>query len=210
MAQAAGAHRSKPVEAMPRANAIILGFSMLVLAGCQQVVLNETPRNDLFGRLSGSPSGRAAGVSPGANRGVDPSMQAPIREELPDGEIVLRSRTARDLMVHIQRALTDRERDLERELFTDQVLSYKTWQEYESRGLPPERAYEELVSRRDDVLLLFNRIGPLAENSPQVIMRSLGDNVIRLQVTGLAREGLRWSFMDMILEDGNWRLRWFG
>ena len=60
------------------------------------------------------------------------------------------------------------------------------------------------------MLLLFNRIGPLGENSPQVIMRSLGDNVIRLQVTGLAKEGLNWTFMDMILEGGNWRLRWFG
>jgi hypothetical protein len=195
---------------MPRIRASILGFSVLTLAGCQEVVLNETPKNDLFGRLSGSPSGRASKVSPDARRGLDPDLQTPIREELPDGEIVLRSRTARDLMVHIQRALTDPNRELERELFTEHVLSDKTWQEYESRGLPPERAYEELLGRRDDVLLLFNRIGPLGQNSPQVIMQSLGDNVIRLQVTGLAREGLSWTFMDMILEGGNWRLRWFG
>lgn len=195
---------------MPRASVIILGLLVLALASCQEVVLNESPKNDLFGRLSGTPGGRASQFSPGARGGVDPNMQTPIRQELPDGEIVLRSRTARDLMVHIQRALTDRNRDLERELFTDQVLSDKTWAEYESRGLPPERAYDDLLARRDDVLLLFNRIGPLGQNSPQVIMRSLGDNVIRLQVTGLARDGLRWTFMDMILEDGNWRLRWFG
>lgn len=183
---------------------------MLALGGCQEVVLNETPKNDLFGRLNGSPSSRAARVSPDARQAIDPDLQTPIREELPDGEIVLRSRTARDLMAHIQRALTHRERDLERELFTEHLLSDMTWAEYEARGLPPEQAYETLLAHRDDVLLLFNRIGPLAENSPQVIMRSLGNNVIRLQVTGMAREGLRWTFMDMVMEGGNWRLRWFG
>lgn len=195
---------------MPRASAIILGLSTLALTGCQEVVLNESPKNDLFGRLSGAPSTRAGRASPDPSRGLDPSLQTPIREELPDGEIILRSRTARDLMVHIQRALTHREREIERELFTEHVLSHMTWQEYEARGLPPEQAYETLLARRDDVLLLFNRIGPLAENSPQVIMQSLGNNVIRLQVTGLAKEGLRWTFMDMVMEGGNWRLRWFG
>lgn len=195
---------------MPRAKAFILGFSVLAIGGCQEVVLNESPKNDLFGRLGGSPSSRAGRASPDPSRGLDPALQTPIREELPDGEIILRSRTARDLMAHIQRALVDREQELERELFAEYLLSDMTRAEYEGRGLDPDQAYQTLLARRDDVLLLFNRIGPMGQNSPQVIMQSLGNNVIRLQVTGLAREGLRWTFMDMVMEGGNWRLRWFG
>lgn len=183
---------------------------MLALAGCQEVVLNESPKNDLFGRLGGSPISGAGRASSDPSRGLDPAFQTPIREELPDGEIVLRSRTARDLMAHIQRALVGPEQELERELFAEYLLSDMTRAEYEGRGLDPDQAYQALLARRDDVLLLFNRIGPLAQNSPQVIMQSLGNNVIRLQVTGLAREGLRWTFMDMVIEGGNWRLRWFG
>lgn len=195
---------------MRRVELAIWALAAGTLAGCQEVVLDERPKNDLFGRLSGSPSTRARQVSPEDRRAIDPDLQTPIRQELPDGEIILRSRTARDLMAHIQHALVAPKRDLERELFVEHLLSDKTRAEYEGRGLGPEEAYETLLARRDDVLLLFNRIGPLAENSPQVIMRSLGDNVIRLQVTGMAREGLRWSFMDMVYEGGNWRLRWFG
>ena len=113
-------------------------------------------------------------------------------------------------MVHVQRALTDPDWEQERELFTWQVLSTATLEEFEQRGLPPEAAFDRLASRRDDVLKYFNRVGPLAENSPQVLMRIVGEDVVRLQLTGLAKEGLRWTFMDMVYEDGNWRLRWFG
>lgn len=180
------------------------------MSGCQEVVLSERPKNDLFGRLQGNTSDRAQRGGPGQAGGIDPANLPPIRQELPDGSIVLRSRTARDLMVHVQRALTSPERELERELFTEQVLSAVTWSEFDERGLPPEAAYDQLLARRDDVLKLFNRIGPLAENSPQVLMRVVGENVIRLQLTGLAREDLRWTFMDIVYEAGNWRLRWFG
>lgn len=186
-------------------------FAVLVIpSGCQPVVLDERPKNDLFGRLQGAPSDRPDRISPGASGGLDPALLPPIREELPTGDIVLRSRTGRDLMVHIQRALTSPDRELERELFTEQVLSAVTWNEFDERGLPPEAAFDELVRRREDVLKYFNRVGPLAEYSPQVLMRSMGKDTIRLQLTGLAREDLTWTFMDMVFEGGNWRLRWFG
>lgn len=174
--------------------------------GCQEQVLSEKPRNNLFGRLQGETTSRSSG----GPRSLDPSLLPPIREELPSGEVILRSRTARDLMVHVQRAVTARDRELERELFTEQVLSAHTWQEFVDRGYEPEGAYDELVRRREDVLKFFNRVGPLGENSPQVLMRAVGDNIVRLQLTGLAKEGLSWTFMDLSFEGGNWRLRWFG
>ena len=195
------------------AKAAFVAMCLLAASGCQEVVLDERPKNDLFGRLGGAPrerSDRVSGRGVDPNRGVDPAELPPIREELPDGEVVLRSRTARDLMAHLQHALRRDDEPLERELFTEYLLSDATRAEYEARNLPPDQAYYALLRRREDILLLFNRIGPLGENSPQVIMKSLGNNVIRLQVTGLARDGLSWSFMDMVYEDGNWRLRWFG
>lgn len=173
------------------------------------MVISEKPKNDLFGRLSGSPSERGRLV-PGGTSDINPALLPPIRQELPDGTVILRARSARDLMVHIRRAITDPNTTRERELFIEQVLSDKTRAEYEDRGLDPGQALDTLRGRREDILLLFNRIGPLAENSPQVIIRRVDDNVIRLQVTGMAREGLSWSFMDMSHEGGNWRLRWFG
>jgi len=195
---------------MPRIDRVWLGGMLVCLAACQPVVIDERPKNDLFGRLQGSSSDRSDQSSTGAGRTIDGMALAPIREELPSGDVVLRSRTARDLMVHIQRALTDPQRELERALFTEQVLSAVTWNEFDQRGLEPEAAYDELLRRREDVLKYFNRVGPLAENSPQVLMRMVGENTVRLQLTGLAREGLRWTFMDMVYEAGNWRLRWFG
>lgn len=191
-------------------NAACLAGLVACLSACQPVVLDERPKNDLFGRLQGTSSERSDGASPGTLRTPDGMELAPIREELPNGEIKLRARTARDLMVHIQRALTDPDRETERALFTEQVLSAVTWNEFDQRGLEPEAAFDELVRRREDVLKYFNRVGPLAENSPQVLMRVVGENTIRLQLTGLAREGLRWTFMDMVYEAGSWRLRWFG
>lgn len=198
------------VGAMPRRESSIAAVLIsLALTGCQEVVISEKPKNDLFGRLSGSPSQRGRPV-PGGTSDIDPTLLPPIRQVLPDGTIILRARTARDLMSHIRRAVTDPNQGLERELFVEQILSDKTRGEYEDRGLDPSQAFDTLRARRDDILLLFNRIGPLAENSPQVILQKVGDNIIRLQVTGMAREGLAWTFMDMSNEGGNWRLRWFG
>ncbi|GIW74183.1 MAG: hypothetical protein KatS3mg103_0705 [Phycisphaerales bacterium] len=172
-------------------------------------MLSERPTNDLFGRLSGRGDGQRVGP-PGQGPAGGAAEATPIRQTLPTGEVVLRSRSARDLMAHLRHALTAPDPDAEAELFLAYLLSERTQREFLERGLEPRLAYDELRRRREDCLRFFSRVGPLGERSPQVLLRMVGQNVMRLQLTGLAKEDLAWTYMDMVYEGGNWKLRWFG
>ncbi|MEO1007264.1 MAG: hypothetical protein AAFX79_01725 [Planctomycetota bacterium] len=178
----------------------ILGGLVAILAAvpaCEYQELSVTPRNSLFHRLSGE------APSNGTARSLEPS---PIRVEHPDGTITLFSRSGRDLMVHIRQTLIQNERDL----FTEQILSDMTREEFLDRNVDPEAAFDELKARQRDVMQFFGRIGPFGEHSPMVFMEPQGGHVMRIRLTGMAQQGLRWTFMDMVLEEGSWRLRWFG
>jgi len=190
------------------AKPLLIAVLLLALAACEPVVIEERPTNDLFARLRGGGGGGSAGA-PGRSQlppGAVDAEPGPIRVTNPDGSVTLYARSGRDLMVHIQQTLLADER----ELFTEQVLSERTRAEYRQRGLDPAQAFDTLKRRQDDVLALFNRIGPFGEHSPLARMENVGRNVFRVRVTGLAAEDLSWTFFDMILEDRQWRLRWFG
>ena len=76
-------------------------------------------------------------------------------------------------------------------------------------GLSPDLAYTDLKKNRKEIAKLFNRM-PMGEYSPNVLMEQLARNVIRVRLTGQAKKGMdKWTGFDMILEKGNWRLRWF-
>lgn len=156
-----------------------------------------------------------------------------IRIENKDGSVTLISRNAQNLMWHISTTMGSGERDL----FTAQVLSQRTREEYLLRGLDPGQAFDTLKENEKDVRELFRRM-PMGEHSPNVIMEKLGDNLYRVHLTGKATEGLKWTAFDMVLEGGgrmvplerdgvpvidkktgkqvevlapkNWRLVWFG
>jgi len=137
--------------------------------------------------------------------------ETPIREETEEGEIVLHARSGRHLMRHIYTTL----RQGERELFTEQVLSTLTKEEFRRRGRDPAEAFDMLKEHQDAVKALFDMM-PNGELTPGVIWDRLGrygprdENIVRLKVTGLGTHKLRWNFMDMVFEGGRWRLRWFG
>lgn len=145
--------------------------------------------------------GEVVGGSAGAAR---EAMRQPIVVENDDGSVTLISKSGMHLMRHIQRTLFNEERDL----FTEQVLSNMTRQEYVQRGLDPGEAFDQLKERERDIAELFARM-PLAENTPQVFRTKVGHNVFRLRVTGVGVNDLYWRGFDMILEGGDWRLRWF-
>jgi hypothetical protein len=50
---------------------------------------------------------------------------------------------------------------------------------------------------------------PLGENSPNVLMEPLGNNMFRVRVTGPAARDVHYRGFDMVLEGGDWKLRWF-
>jgi hypothetical protein len=176
---------------------------MLLLAGCA-VEQKRTIKSSILAGLPGAQSGTAVSESnkrPSSNPQAAPTDG--IRVELPDGDVVLHARSAWHVMVHIYQTLARGERDL----FTQQVLSRKTREEFVDRGYDPAVAFDELKRRERDVLKLFNQF-PYGEQTPGVFLESIGPNEFRLKAR--SPKGLRWSRMDLIIEDGEWRLRWFG
>lgn len=142
---------------------------------------------------------------------ADP-MRAPdegIRQESESGEITLHARSGRHLMVHIYTTLLNNEA----ELFARQVLSNATREEFLARGQDPVDAFAMLKKHQDDIVKLFDLM-PMGESTPGVVWHKIGQlnghNVVRLGVKGSATSELRFAYFDMILESGNWRLRWFG
>lgn len=177
----------------------------MLLPACERTV-SEKAVNPMFGGLQGARSQvqrkEREPVGIGAPGSADPDR---IVIENPDGSITLVSRRASHLMSHIQRTLA---RD-EVELFTEQVLSERTKQEYRQRGLDPAEAFQTLKQRSADIAKLFSRM-PFGEASPSVIMSKVDEDTLRLKLTGAGTRDLDWTTMDMVLEDGHYRLRWFG
>jgi hypothetical protein len=94
------------------------------------------------------------------------------------------------------------------EIFTEQVLSTVTKDEFYANGKQPEEAYKWLRDARDEIDELF-ALMPMGESTPGMYLKRLGGNVYRLEVPAEVRKGLKFRGMDMVMEKGNWRLRWF-
>ncbi len=185
-----------------------LAVLILLSGACEsrRIVRWNPPLGNLPGAVSGMPV-----VDDTRFDFADPT-QAPeggIRQELDDGSIRLYARSARHLMSHIYTTLVNDERDL----FAQQVLSEITRQEFIERGRDPREAFDMLKKHEDDIIRLFDRM-PMGEYTPGVVWKNIGrvgnTNIVRLSITGLGASQMRYTFMDMAMEHGNWRLRWFG
>ncbi len=181
---------------------ITAGLGAAVLcAGCQETrVIHK--RKPILSGLPGSVGGGGE-VIPGASR---PEILQPveqIRVNNPDGTVTLRSPTVRDLMRHILQTLSSDERDL----FTEQVLSKITRQEFFERGYDPATTFDELIRRRSDLRRLFQAM-PAGEFTPGILLEPVGRNVFRLRAEG--DESMNWKYMDVVFESGDFKLRWFG
>lgn len=178
------------------------------LAGCQRQerIVHYKP---FFAGLEGVQTGQPAVSTPRPGPAVDGGEAAITEQSLvvenPDGTKTLIARNGMQLMAHIRHLLTENDADL----FASQLLSELTLEEYTQRGIDPREAFRTLKEHEKDILLLFARM-PMGEHSPTVIVDQLGRNFFRVRVTGDARKGLgRYSGMDMRMEGGNWKLRWF-
>lgn len=183
----------------------------VLLAGCEtetRVIRDNRP-------LANLPGAVVAGGSQPARRGpgiVDPTFLPPeqLRITAENGDITLNARSGRHLMTHIAQTLLNNERDL----FTEQVLSEVTKQEFRARGLDPAEAFDLLRRQERDVMELFNAM-PLGERTPGAVFENLGradrgGQIARVRMTGSLTNELRYTAMDMVMEKGSWRLRWFG
>ncbi|MCB9844560.1 MAG: hypothetical protein H6811_01040 [Phycisphaeraceae bacterium] len=186
----------------------VLLTAMLILSGCveKRVVKWDPP-------LAGLPGAQTSGPIVGQRFDfADPRVAPPegLRVEHEDGSITLNARSGRHLLAHI---VTTLDHD-ERALFTGQVLSSLTRAEYSARGQDPGGAFDLLKGQYADVMALA-RLMPMGEFTPGVIWKKLGrvgpreENLVRLLVTGPGTSAMRYNGLDMVMEGGNWRLRWF-
>jgi len=184
---------------------VVIAVGAGVLAGCQpeERIVNYKPFfSGLEGVQTQQPEVREGKVvSAGAVDRSELSQEIVIENE--DGSVTLVSKSGSHLMRHIERTLYENEK----ELFVEQVLSEVTRREFEARGLDPTEAFDRLKEHERDIAELFARM-PLGEHTPQVIMKSVGRNTFRVRLTGMGTEKLYWRGYDMVLEGGNWRLRW--
>ncbi|MBS0191172.1 MAG: hypothetical protein U0573_15190 [Phycisphaerales bacterium] len=186
-----------------RRRAVIAALGLLA-AGCQTKVVRYNPP------LAGLP-GAQTGVQPV----LDPSIKVadstltkqasaePIITN-PDGSKTLISRNGQDLMFHIARTM----RDDDEKLFTEQVLSELTKDEFYERGYNPNLAFREIKRRHEDVEKLF-KVLPAGELTPGVLLEQVGPNIMRVRVHYHDPADLPWCGFDMRLEGPNWKLRWF-
>jgi hypothetical protein len=118
------------------------------------------------------------------------------------------SQTGRHLMVHIYETL----RDDERELFADQVLSEMTKREFSERGFALTDAFDLLKAQEEQVVAFLQAV-PDAELTPGTVVRPLGNRVQRVMAGPNTQASQALSIgligMDMVMERGQWRLRWF-
>ncbi|MEO0511958.1 MAG: hypothetical protein AAF108_03570 [Planctomycetota bacterium] len=187
-----------------------------VASGCryERIVGGRRPFEGLPGAVVGgepTPKQTTGGVDGLAGAGgvggggVGGTRAGPIRVEAEDGTITLVSRNPRDLMVHVLDTLGDEEP----ELFLRQVLSVRTIDRFYEAGYEPVEAYERLRSGFSDIDALLRSM-PAGEISANARFENIGINMFRLSVRGKARRGLRWTSFDMVIEDGRWKLLWFG
>lgn len=181
--------------------ALLFSLFALILPACETKVVHYHPF------LAGLPDVETQTPTTGP-RGeyFDPTLVPGNRiiEKQPDGTAKLTAKTGQHLMVHIFNCLSTNDAGT----FTEQVLSEMTKQEYYGRGLDPRGAFDAIKARQADVVRLF-RAMPAGESTPDVISRNLGAGVRRFQATGKAAQGLTWTGIDMVMEKGNWKLRWF-
>lgn len=193
-------HRPGQLAFVLAASAAGVGAALLG-SGCTETRVIHKAKPILSG-LPGSEGG-GGGVVPGAPR---PDILQPvdqIRVDNPDGSVTLRSPTVRDLMRHILQTMAGDERDL----FTEQVLSKITRQEFYERGFDPATTFDELKRRQSDLRRLFQAM-PAGEFTPGILLEPVGRNVFRLRAEG--DETMNWKYMDVVFESGDFKLRWFG
>ena len=177
---------------------------VLALGGCRSEETVTVKRSMLAG-LPGAEGGGGKVKRSAAAPTQATTPTSELRVEDKHGNITLHARSARDVMVQVYTTVANGER----ELFVEQVLSERTKKEYASRGLDPGEAFDELVRRQRAMLELFGVL-PYGEYTPGAVLENIGPNLFRMRAADGRSRDLSWQFMDVSIERGEWRLRWFG
>ena len=179
---------------------VALPIVVFAISGCVETTITQVNK-PFFSGIN-----NAGGLRNLQNASTNGGEQTQIKDPRvinTDGTITLNSPTIRALLRHILETIANGEEDL----FTDQLLSTITKREFTDRGFDPVEAHREMTLKKDDIRALF-RAMPAGEFTPGVLMQNVGRDTFRLAIKG--DPGLRWSFIDVVLERGQYKLRWFG
>ena len=188
--------------------ALCAGAGVLSLvAGCETTIAVRPKQRPFFAAAGGADdvrsdaSGRGASAQPGA--APTPETLSSITQTQPDGSVRLLARTPRHLIVHVYNTLMNDQR----QLFATQLLSRITREEFVGRGLDPGEAYDMLRAMEDDVVDLFNAI-PFGDATAGARVESVGMRVLRIHAPPERVQRSRLVAIDVVVEEGNWKLRW--
>ncbi len=192
----------QPTRRPARPTLALLLIAIATLPACQEERIVSRK-----GLLSSLPGAQTGGIPDGRNISRADILRTPtggLRHATEDGSFILYAKSVQHLMTHIVSTMQNNEADL----FVEQVLSKKTRDEFIHRGYDPAEAFHELVRRQRDVFRLFNTM-PFGENTPGLRLQSVGRNEFRLRLPRESWGELKWTGIDVVFEEGNYRLRWF-
>ncbi len=176
---------------------------LLTLSGCtyEKIVSQSGLLVGLQGAESQIPAKRRGKAAPDVLRTPDQGIRIENEE---DGTVTLYAKSVRQLMIHITTTLDKDEKDL----FVQQVLSQRTKDEFHERGLDPGLAFDELKKHERDIGRLFYFM-QMGEYTPGLFLQTISRNTFRLKLPRTTHESLYWIGLDVVFEQGNYRLRWF-
>lgn len=196
----------------PRAAVILL--AALTLAACEQErVVSVKGGLSGLGKLPGAASNipESAYEKPtdgdrfqkllDKDQPGQPVEGKPLRRQLDNGEIYLISRSPRELISHLYDTLQNDERAL----LESQVLAERTKRAYRAAGKPPADAADWIFRNRKWIEDLIAAM-PAGEQTPGVFMKPLGDNAFRLTLNGSELLDLRYKALEVVIEEGRFRL----
>jgi len=142
-----------------------------------------------------------ADESAGRSAPGEPIEGRPLRRLMPDGSILLISRSPRHVMIHLFETL----RDEEDELLLNQVVSKRLREQYEERGEDPRQIVRELRRERREIVKLMTSM-PMAEQTPGALMRTTGRNVFEVTAPGGPALDQKFKRLSVVIEQGSFRL----
>ncbi|MCC6906326.1 MAG: hypothetical protein IT430_00165 [Phycisphaerales bacterium] len=123
-----------------------------------------------------------------------------LRIEHTDGTVTLNCYLPEHLVLHLRNCLAMAEVDL----IFEQLVSKAAKQVYIDAQRDPHEAVDWLITNQRDVIMMLNRMtGGLS--SPDVTWHSAGDTY-RMEIATPVRSTLRFTKLDLIREDGQFKL----
>ena len=129
-----------------------------------------------------------------------------LRRRLPDGQIKLYAFSPKDLIGHLRDTLAAGEW----ELIYSELLSDQLKANYRERGRDPEREAVEYLQRNAQDIRQLLSIIPAGEETPGAHLQKVGRNWYRLSPAGGRNLDLRFSAIEMVVEEGVFRLKMLG